>query len=73
MPTEKPTVRTARRHSSKAAPASPAPDLFYQKAGDTDSIRGGSDAKSDDDSAADSDSDEKPEPKKGFFARMLGR
>ena len=59
--------------SARPAPAGPAPDLFYQKAGGTDTIKGGSGSHYDDDSGDDSDSDEKPKPKKGFFAKMFGR
>jgi flagellar basal body P-ring protein FlgI len=57
----------------KSTPASPAPDLFYRKAGTSTSSEGSDDAKSTDDSPEGSDSDQKPKPKKGFLARMLGR
>jgi flagellar basal body P-ring protein FlgI len=57
----------------KAKPASPAPDLFYQKPTGSGSVGGAKAGKSDDDSDDDTDSAEKPKPKKGFFARMLGR
>lgn len=59
--------------TAKASPASPAPDLFYQKGGRHSSSDVDADAKSEKDSDADSDSQDKPKPKKGFFAKMLGR
>jgi flagellar basal body P-ring protein FlgI len=60
-------------HAVKTTPASPAPDLFYQKTGGNSSLEGKTGGKSDDDSADDSDSNEKSQPKKGFFAKMFGR
>jgi flagellar basal body P-ring protein FlgI len=57
----------------KSTPASPAPDLFYRKAGTSTSSEGPDDAKSTDDSPEGSDSGQKSKPKKGFLARMLGR
>jgi hypothetical protein len=59
--------------SVKATPASPAPDLFYHKAGNSSSLEGAGDANSDDESADGPDSSKKTRPKKGFFAKMLGR
>ena len=59
--------------SIKATPASPAPDLFYHKASTSSSTGGSGDAKTDEDSADGPDSSEKTKPKKGFFAKMLGR
>jgi flagellar basal body P-ring protein FlgI len=62
------------RHLAKttATPASPAPDLFYQKGAKASSSEGDKGKKSAADSADDDDSSDKPKPKKGFFARMLG-
>ncbi len=54
----------------KATPASPSPDLFYQKDQRTYATEEGD---SDDDSDDAADSKEKTKPKKGFFAKMLGR
>jgi flagellar basal body P-ring protein FlgI len=53
----------------KATPASPSPDLFYQKTSGVAPTAG----ESDDDPAADTDSKEKTKPKKGFFGKMFGR
>jgi len=53
----------------KATPASPAPDLFYQKTSGVAPTAG----ESDDESTDDADSKEKSKPKKGFFAKMFGR
>ena len=52
----------------KATPASPAPDLFYQKTSGVAPTAG----ESDDESSDDADSKEKSKPKKGFFAKMFG-
>lgn len=57
----------------KATPASPAPDLFYQKTSGVSPKEGGDDAKSDEESAEDADSGKNTKPKKGFFAKMLRR
>jgi flagellar basal body P-ring protein FlgI len=57
----------------KTTPASPSPDLFYQKASADAPTKGGSSDESDEDSEEDSDSPQKSKPKKGFFAKMLGR
>jgi flagellar basal body P-ring protein FlgI len=61
--------KTSAEHAVQTKPASPAPDLFYQKPSNTTSVEG----KSGDDAADDSDSKEKTKPKKGFFAKMFGR
>jgi flagellar basal body P-ring protein FlgI len=53
----------------KATPASPSPDLFYQKTSGVAPTAGDSD----DDPAADADCKEKTKPKKGFFGKMFGR
>jgi flagellar basal body P-ring protein FlgI len=57
------------KEQAVSTPSSPSPDLFYKKAEKTSSSEGVGDEKSDDED----DSDEKPNTKKGFFARMLGR
>ncbi|MFZ1937420.1 MAG: flagellar basal body P-ring protein FlgI [Thermoguttaceae bacterium] len=51
----------------KATPASPSPDLFYQKTSGVSPVEGDAD-----DDSADSDSKEKTKPKKGFFGKMFG-
>ena len=56
-----------------AVPAGRTPDLFYQKTSADSSVEGKTGGKSDDQSADDVDSSEKPKPEKGFFAKMLGR
>jgi flagellar basal body P-ring protein FlgI len=53
----------------KATPASPSPDLFYQKTSGVAPTAG----EFDDDSAADADSKKTTKPKKGFFGKMFGR
>jgi hypothetical protein len=56
-----------------ATPHSPSPDLFYKRGDKDGSIDGGSSDKHGETTATDDDSDEKPAPKKGFFARIFGR
>ena len=57
---------------AKATPARPLPELFAKRGGGS-GIEGDSDAKSSAKASEDDDSTEKPDTKKGFFARMLGR
>lgn len=65
--------KDGQEQAVKATPASPAPDLFYQKTSGISSKEGADDAKSDEESASDPNSKEKAKPKKGFFAKMFGR
>jgi flagellar basal body P-ring protein FlgI len=58
-----------QNETAKATPARPLPDLFAKRGGGSGS-EGDSDVKS---KSEDDDSEEKPDTKKGFFARMLGR
>jgi flagellar basal body P-ring protein FlgI len=52
----------------KATPASPSPDLFYQKTSGVSPTAGDAD----DDSTDDKDSSQKTKPKKGFFGKIFG-
>jgi flagellar basal body P-ring protein FlgI len=56
-----------------STPASPSPDLFYKKSEKTSSTEGVKGENSGKESGEDGDSDEKPNTKKGFFAKMFRR
>jgi hypothetical protein len=66
-------VNGEEQQTVKATPASPAPDLFYHKGTSGSSTEEARKSKSDKEDAEEPDSSDESKPKKGFFAKILGR
>jgi flagellar basal body P-ring protein FlgI len=71
IPTDGPDIEQSKA-SVKAASGKPAPDLFYKKVDKSTPDDGDDAAKTSKNDASEENSQEKPEPKHGFFAKIFG-